>query len=1224
MKSNQDASPSAEEGFLPPAKPMNKTRRLLLKLMGIGGTLAGTKGFGQFICPESDDMRLRNNTRRVYDADLVLYRPQDLLFLRISFVNFEIRNDKKLHRKSSGSAYAIISFQSQSIAETAYPEGTSANFPAQAFASEESRLVYEVPSSVNTLELTADSLLAFSKWRLVVNKRASAPNIRIQWTADDEKPVILNPIRQLPVQQRPQADTVKTPVRINNRAVNNQPVNQPSTSRPVRIMQNVPAVDTPKTRLANINQANRIANKNEQQQIAVTQLPQREQERMERANNAGAVNVIANLIGGKSPRPLDDLETAIEMPWRLFLSPSGMHTFAHDTRLKLFELIKTAPIQVYELWHTRMALLKNGIIDESDVSRKLLTMRAMWGVDICADPKNKDSVPASPLLTSMDGKDRHRIVHESSNWSIRNFTPQPIYINRMMMSTLGAWLDSNFEVTEEELAKGIIDGGDAYHKGLNLLKWSHLATMGRDHYVEIVSGGNILPFGNKAVSVKITERKPEGGFALNRQREFIIITEPEKTFMPRSKADAFLSFPFRTIKIHTLLTPTLSAKQQFVKTSSSAMSNEYQYVIRVNNQPFPFKMSAIDSEGNEIDFEMPLVFVSADVTGKPNKSELEDIIEEYNKASASWSGGIVAKGAALKNQSFALADSLVPGDTSFEADYISFACQYLEDEFHAFYPKLSSAKIYEPSTQAITGIRNASPVTLRDDKKGTAQVYAEFGFKAAISFGGNTDKTGGGLAPNFALSGLSKIQGAFGGDVNKMVNFTSDASSFFGSSGAEMPMLFGCVDLTKLVKLTPPSVTALINSVNSLKNQVADIQNKINKAKELEQSTTALQAQLKNLNDQLISSLKNYSSAFPALKQFKLPTADCVQYNWYPDLQKSFPANFNLGGVLQMNFTTPPPAPAGLPGAANKNIYVSTLIKKPNQEGGGGAPQFSTEAAVQSFNIVLANIIKVGFKKVAFKVSQNAKVDISVDMEKPATTFLGPLSFINEISKVIPDDGFSDPPFLDVTAEGVKTGYTLAIPDLSVGAFMLRNLSLGAMVNLPFTGAPMTLRFNFCERHQPFTLTVSALGGGGFFGIELDLKGLRTLEASLEFGAAVSLNLGVASGAVSIMGGIYFKMKFESGNSVTELTGYVRINGAMSVLGLITASLEFYLGLTYNMDTGKAWGEASLKIKIEILFFSKTVSITTRREFKGSSGDPTFAMLMPPSEWNVYCDAFAA
>ena len=186
-------------------------------------------------------------------------------------------------------------------------------------------------------------------------------------------------------------------------------------------------------------------------------------------------------------------------------------------------------------------------------------------------------------------------------------------------------------------------------------------------------------------------------------------------------------------------------------------------------------------------------------------------------------------------------------------------------------------------------------------------------------------------------------------------------------------------------------------------------------------------------------------------------------------------------------------------------------------------------------------------------------------------------------------------------------------------------------VSLSFTGGPLIMRFNFCEKHQPFQLTVSALGGGGFLALEFDVKGLRTLEAALEFGAAASINLGVASGAVSIMGGVYFKItKTEEGKEIT-IEGYVRINGALSVLGLITVSLEFLLSLTANLETvngkdkvTKVWGKATLKIKIEIFFFSKTVKLETSREFAGAGADPTFTMLVSEKDWLEYCDTFAA
>lgn len=75
------------------------------------------------------------------------------------------------------------------------------------------------------------------------------------------------------------------------------------------------------------------------------------------------------------------------------------------------------------------------------------------------------------------------------------------------------------------------------------------------------------------------------------------------------------------------------------------------------------------------------------------------------------------------------------------------------------------------------------------------------------------------------------------------------------------------------------------------------------------------------------------------------------------------------------------------------------------------------------------------------------------------------------------------------------------------------------------------------------------------------LRGIKSVEAAFEFGADCSLNLGVASGGVTIMGGFYFKYEIVDELEKINLSGYIRINGKMSVLGLISVSLEFYLAL---------------------------------------------------------------
>jgi hypothetical protein len=114
------------------------------------------------------------------------------------------------------------------------------------------------------------------------------------------------------------------------------------------------------------------------------------------------------------------------------------------------------------------------------------------------------------------------------------------------------------------------------------------------------------------------------------------------------------------------------------------------------------------------------------------------------------------------------------------------------------------------------------------------------------------------------------------------------------------------------------------------------------------------------------------------------------------------------------------------------------------------------------------------------------------------------------------------------------------------------------------------------------------------------------------------------------MAGIYFRMEPER----ASLTGYFRLGGYVDVLGLISASLELYMDLTYIFEEGKCIGRASLTIEVHVLFFSIGVEITCERKFAGSSGDPSFAALMGPIDpgadlttadygWRDYCEAFA-
>ena len=284
-------------------------------------------------------------------------------------------------------------------------------------------------------------------------------------------------------------------------------------------------------------------------------------------------------------------------------------------------------------------------------------------------------------------------------------------------------------------------------------------------------------------------------------------------------------------------------------------------------------------------------------------------------------------------------------------------------------------------------------------------------------------------------------------------------------------------------------------------------------------------------------------------------------------------------------------------------LAVEGRVKK----SGNFSPKISAYCSLKHFDLVLiapAAFLELNFEKIEFLVDSAAKMNVDVLLSD--IKFVGPLSFVETLRDLIPLDGFSDPPYLDITPKGIDAGFSISLPSIACGILNISNISLGAGFTVPFIGQPLSVRFNFCRREQPFTLAVGVFGGGGFFGLTIDPSGVQILEASFEFGASISVNLGVASGGVYVMAGIYFRMEL----SDASLTGYFRLGGKVSVLKLISASIELYLSLSYEFRSGKCVGRASLTVEISLLFFSTRVTITCERKFAGSNGDPTVRQML--------------
>ena len=305
------------------------------------------------------------------------------------------------------------------------------------------------------------------------------------------------------------------------------------------------------------------------------------------------------------------------------------------------------------------------------------------------------------------------------------------------------------------------------------------------------------------------------------------------------------------------------------------------------------------------------------------------------------------------------------------------------------------------------------------------------------------------------------------------------------------------------------------------------------------------------------------------------------------------------------------------------------VIKAVTETPLGSAPpssEFSGE--IGAFTITLLDSVMIQCTRFVF-VSRNGEtpsVEVELDTNEPLV-FSGDLQFVDDLRHAIPPGLFGKGASLEVTGAAIRAGFAIALPPLEIGVFALKDVSLGAGLTLPFLDGKPILDFNVSERANPFQLRVAFFAGGGFFHLQMDTAGMRQLEAALEFGAAFGLNLGVASGEVHAMAGIYFAIqRIGSGvgsKDICQLTGYLRLGGRLSVLALIRVSIEFNLSFTYNGATGKAYGRATLTVMVEVLLFSASVDLTVERAF-GGAGDPLFIQTFDTAQrWHDYASAYA-
>lgn len=988
--------------------------------------------------------------------------------------------------------------------------------------------------------------------------------------------------------------------------------------------------------------------------------------------------------------PPAHLETAIELPYRLLISPNHTVAWQNARRAKTIR-------GVTEVWHARLALKdENGQISELS-RRHPAPLRVIWSPDYNPKKFVADDPPqfGQPdvdwgALTPMTPSDRHELVILTSAFhgyvndkdDFTTYAPQPFYVEQLMLSPLGGWLKSrgdwnppvpfrplwlaaqpvnagvakwnsyvkNFTHLQplaphpqENRAKraasstaadaaiealmaslpspeaentAIVHPGAAAAEGpqivqlvnseisavlwpqllgitgdpLSLSEWTHIATQGRDHYVRIVYEGHLYPFGHHASLVKITERKirdvpgPLGAttpLAYLVQHMYIIVRQPLRNYGATQVENLMLhhglEMPIKSIRLTTLVTPDIANPLG----GSHIPNTTYSFWVRLGSGASPaddFKFHAVaeDLAGNQNDLTASLVFVLA------GEGHLDLVVDGYNKSGEE-------RACLVPGQKVTYAAPAGGGsneNTSLTTNKMYFDTQPGPDnkEYGGFLPQLYMAEVKLPAVEAMLGRPAETRIAfyepyLNQDANNTTGLFAQVVKETAPHVQAvakllsefSADQAGGFATPNLSISGLSSQLGPLAGNLANAAQDLFDPSDFFNDV-KDAAKLFGTLSLADL--LSPLTMGA--------------------GAPKIQFDHKKLAAPPPGLKEQLIATL-----------------------DWTPEVK-----DLNFGIVTFHANRNGAQAKLEVHGKVQKTIEIP-----PSGNPDPGLAEMN--GSLTDFRIELLHVVEVLFKKFAFSSVTGKKLNVSVDLDPDTPVrFIEDLQFVDELRKSIPSGLFGDGPSLDINATRVKAGFSLGLPPVGVGVFSLKDVTLAAFIELPFLDGKPLFDFSFSSREHPFNLTVMIFGGGGFFHLQIDTLGVKMLEAALEFGASASIDLGVASGGVHIMAGIYFSMQRKTidGKDVdaATLAGYLRMGGELSVLGLISISLEFYLTFAYEFAKNAAYGRATLTVKVEVLFFSTSVDITVEKRFGGSSGDPTFLDgFDTPAVWSDYAGAFA-
>ncbi len=788
--------------------------------------------WGKFWCKVGRFLQLDSESRRAClstgNAPLVvkIVRPQDFVNLKLEFhrMQFHCHGGDSFLQPMEGranDALVVVCFPPQHLHEECFHAKDSSCGPAtldnnekptpplRTRVSGDSRLVFRpFTKDEDVLPFTLESLLDWSAWQLVVTDLARPP-VNMQGKFSPDGRIETDFICDFTTARITGVDPNQNTITIDqNSQARYTRLEIPNQNASGIIKEGVQLLSPTHLKLADVTGLQR-------DQECILSVPCNPLPPEQRPKQA--------------PRAPSSDETAIELPYRLIISPNASAEFQSsktpDPQSK----------QRVELWHSR---LKSGSeIEIADPnSKRWQAIRAVWSPDFPLD-KPPDPFPDSSssvaVCQPMNGDDRKGLVRSSTTFNgqtqnLQWFNPFAMPVKTLALSSLGGCLDG--KVNWEPL------------QGLNVEGWEQRTAVLRDNLVKLQFKGFLIPTGHRCVLQKLTQREWWIGadgkrLAILVQRCQLLFPRPRMTYPAIGQRFNSRDFPFKSATVTIEKSPYLDET-----------CNDPAFLLpHVCGRWFAIPLELVDLEERTIKCELPMVFVSSSTAFGGTSADLTNALKAFAPTGCSPAN---LQSTNMRQQKISFAPASKVGDTAFATDSLAWcysvpddSTSYLRKRFDQppWYPKIQQASLQLGPVQVFSDRSTPSVVSFPTEyvEKGFpsqgGQVNAGEAFlkiensPARFEFPG--EKGGGIVLPKVNVGALSRKLGVLGGDAQNAINNAFggkfDACQFFPSEAT----LLGAIRLCDVITLVA-NVSGLSDRVPKLvQEELRDLRQTFNNVK---------------------------------------------------------------------------------------------------------------------------------------------------------------------------------------------------------------------------------------------------------------------------------------------------------------------------------------------------------------------------------------------------------